>query len=102
MRKGLGMHFPWALAFYVLRFVSRLLYGDGFGQVARLVYVGSTAHGYFVGEQLERDGGEDGRQEVIDWREVDYYVRIVGNINVAIGGQGDHAAVAGFDLFEVA
>jgi hypothetical protein len=39
---------------------SGLLHGDGFGEVAGLVYVAAAADGYVVGEELEGDDFEDG------------------------------------------
>jgi len=39
-----------------------LLYGDGFGQIPRLVYVAAAADGYVVGEELEGDDFEDGEE----------------------------------------
>src|SRR3990172_3316754 len=42
----------------------RLLDGDGLGEVPRLVHVAAEPHRHVVGQQLERDGHEDGRQEI--------------------------------------
>ena len=39
-----------------------LLYGDGFGQIPRLVYVAAAADGYVVGEELEGDDFADGEE----------------------------------------
>ena len=42
----------------------RSLDGDRLGQVARLVDVRAARHGRVVGEQLERDDGQDGAERL--------------------------------------
>jgi len=41
---------------------------DAFRQIARLVDVGALEHGHVVGQQLQRHGVEDRREQVVDVR----------------------------------
>ena len=47
------------------------LHRDALGEVARLVHVASPLHRHVVGEQLQRDDGEDGHQGVEGLRDGD-------------------------------
>jgi len=43
---------------------NSLLYGDGFGEVAGLVYVAAAADGDVVGEELQGDDLHNGRRSL--------------------------------------
>ena len=43
--------------------LSRLFDGDGLGEVARLIHVAAAADGDVVGEQLQRNDFENGRDQ---------------------------------------
>ena len=55
-----------------------LLHRDGFGEVAGLVYVAASADGDVVGEELQRDYFEDGKEEFGGLGDVDGRARRAG------------------------
>src|SRR5256884_2633235 len=75
---------------------------DALRQVAWLVDVAAEAHGDVVGEKLERDDGDERRQELGARRHLDDVLRLRRDVAVARVGHGDHEAVAGPHLLDVA
>src|SRR3972149_4689215 len=57
--------------------IATLFHRDGLGQVARLVHVAAAPHRHVVGEQLQGDRGQDGRQQRRCRRQVDHAVRLL-------------------------
>jgi len=80
----------------------RLLYGDGFGEVAGLVDVAAAADGDVVGEELQGNDLEDGEEQLRGGGDVDGVFDELGDLAVALDGDGDDAAGAGGDLLNVA
>ena len=78
---------------------ERLFDGYGFGQVSGLVYVAAAADGDVVGQQLERDDFENGRQFFRGRRNEDDVVGGVFDLFVAFGRQCDDLSGARFDFF---
>src|ERR1039458_2866404 len=79
----------------------RLLYGDGLGEVAGLVYVAAAADGDVVGEELEGDDFEDGEEQLGGGGDVDDGFDELGDGLGAFDGDGDDAAGAGGDFLDV-
>src|SRR2546430_4904705 len=75
---------------------------DALRQVAWLVDVAAEAHGDVVGEKLERDDGDERRQELGARRHLDDVLRLRRDAAAARVGHGDHEAVAGPPLLDVA
>ena len=63
-QSGLNRRIP-VMLFHQLE----LLYRDGFGEVSGLVDIGAAQDGGVIGEQLHRNGIEDGRHKRINLRQ---------------------------------
>src|SRR5580698_10729114 len=74
---------------------EHLLDGDGFGQVAGLVYVAAAPDGDVVGEQLQRHDLDERGEQLHGGRDVDDVLDEAADGCVAFGGYGDDAAGAG-------
>src|SRR3972149_4066364 len=81
---------------------TALLDGDGLGEVARLVDVGTAGHRRVVGEQLQRDHGEDRAERLDRLGHPQDVVGVGPHRLVALGGHGDDPRVAGAPLHDVA
>jgi hypothetical protein len=84
--------------FYFSRKWRGLLDSDGFREIAGLVDVATAAHRDVIGEKLERDDFEQGRENFRSWRQLD---EVVGNFlgeMIAYGADGDDDTVASFDF----
>ena len=79
-----------------------LFHGDGFGEVSGLVYVAATADGDVVGEELQGDDLEDRQEQLWGGGDVDGVFDELGDVAVALDGDGDDAAGARGDLLNVA
>src|SRR5512134_3108936 len=77
------------------------LHGDGLGEIARLVHVAPPAHRHVIGEQLERDDGEDRRQEVERLRNGEGRIREPLDLGVAFIGDGEDLAAPRLHLLDV-
>src|SRR5436309_2358443 len=75
---------------------------DALRQVAWLVDVAAEAHRDVVGEKLERDDGDERRQELGARRHLDDVLRLRRDVPVARVGDGDDEAVARPHLLDVA
>src|SRR5206468_3313381 len=80
----------------------RLLHRHRLGEVARLVDVAAEAHGDVVAEELERNDGDERRQELGARRHLDHVLRLGRDVPIARVGDGDHETVARPHLLEVA
>src|SRR4051794_33629922 len=78
-----------------------LLDRDGLGQVARLIDVQATQAGDAIGEQLERDHGQDRLQHPVGAGHVEHVGRVGRDPLVPLGGDGDDVGAAGADLLHV-
>ena len=78
------------------------LYRDGFGEVAGLVDVAAAADGDVVGEKLQGDDLQDGEEQLRGGGDVDGVFDELGDLAVALDGDGDDAARARGDLLNVA
>src|ERR1039458_7521144 len=63
-----------------------LLYRYRLRQVSRLIYVAASAHGYVIGEQLQRDYLQDRRQFIRRWWNEEDVIGFLGDLFVAFGG----------------
>src|SRR5439155_113412 len=79
-----------------------LLHRHRLREVARLVHVAAEAHGDVVGEELERDDGDERRQELGARGHLDNVLRLRRDVPVARVGDGDDEAVARPHLLDVA
>src|SRR5262249_13886257 len=71
-----------------------LFHRDGLGEIARLVDVTPALDGAVIGEELERDHGRDGLQEIEVVRGINDVVRDLSDLLIAFGGDGDHLSAA--------
>src|SRR5436190_5701904 len=78
-----------------------LLDGDGLGEVARLVDVESPLARDGVGEQLQRDHGEDRLQHPVACGHRQHRVHVRLDDEIAGGGDRDHACAARACLLDV-
>ena len=74
--------------------MSRLLDGDAFREIARFVDVTAELDGEMVGEELERNDGEDRADEVRDAREGDDVIGDAVQLLRAFAGDGDDGTFA--------
>ena len=79
---------------------QKLFNGDGFCEVSGLVYVAAAADGDVVRQQLQGDDFEDGRSSS-GLGDVDGVFDELGDLAVALDGDGDDAAGAGGDLLNI-
>ena len=78
-----------------------LFHRNALSEVSWLVYVAASSYGYVVGEELEGDYFEDGEEEFVGLRDVDYVFYKLLDVVVAIDGYGDDAAGAGGYFLDV-
>ena len=78
-----------------------LLDGDALGEIPRLVHVRSLETGDVVGEELERDGGQDRGEVLAEVGDMDHVVDLVLDLGVSFGGDGDDLSVARAYLLEI-
>src|SRR6184192_3038902 len=76
------------------RGVTRLLYGDAFRQVTRLVDVAAPLAGHEVREELQGHHVRNRREELGDRRDLDPVELHLGQGIVALADQGDHRRIA--------
>ena len=80
--------------------MTRLLDGDGFGEIARLVDVATTPHGDVIGEHLQRDNFQDRRDQFGRRGNLDHMIGGFADELIAFGNNGNHDAVAGFHFLQ--
>src|ERR687888_401353 len=80
---------------------ANLLHRDRLGQVTRLVHVQPTQARDSVGEQLQRQRGQDGLEKGGRSRDEDDVVRVMLDVLVAVGRDRDHVGAAGADFLDV-
>src|SRR5262249_42493369 len=78
-----------------------LFHRDGLREIARLVDVTPALDGAVIGEELERDHGRDGLQEIEVGGGINDVVRDRGDLLIALGGDGDHLPAATLDLLHI-
>src|SRR5262245_35339879 len=74
---------------------------DALGEVPGLVHVAAPAQGDVVGEELERDGRQDGGEQVGGFWNGDDVAGDLAQITVPLLGDSDDASLPGFHLFDV-
>src|SRR5258706_1479843 len=74
---------------------GRSLDRHAFGQIARLVHVVAAEDGGVVGHELEGDDGEHRAERLGDVRDVEDVLRVLLDLLVALGGDGDDVAAPG-------
>src|SRR5438094_3156307 len=84
------------------RGVTRLLYGDAFRQVPRLVDVAAPLAGHEVREELQGHHVGNGRQELGDRRDLDPVELHLAEGVVALADQGDYRRIASDHFLDVA
>ena len=82
--------------------IGTLFHGDGFGEVAGLVDVAAAADGDVIREELQGDDLQDGQEQLRGGGDVDGVLDELGDLAVALDGDGDDAAGARGDLLNVA
>ena len=78
-----------------------LFHGHALGQVARLVNVAAAAVGDLVGEQLGRDGVENGVEILMDLGQKKHVLGKRVQVAVALGAEQHQPPLAGLDLLHV-
>src|SRR4030095_10330884 len=78
-----------------------LFYRDGLSEIARLVDVTTALDSAVVGEELERDNGRDGLQKIEVLRGINDVVSDLGDLLIALGGDGNHLPTATPDLLHI-
>src|SRR5205823_12949699 len=81
---------------------ARLFHRHRLGQVARLVHVAAQTHRDVVGEELERDDGEDRREQLRAGRDLDDVTGLRRDRPVPGVADGDQPALSRAHLLDVA
>src|SRR5882672_2659817 len=79
-----------------------LLDGDALREVPRLVHVAAEPHRDVVGEELERNHRDQGRQQIGARRDLDDVLGLCGDRAITGVGDGDDLAVTRAHFFDVA
>ena len=69
-------------------------------RLPRLVDVAAPGDGDVIGQQLQRNDGDDRLQELGHGRHLDHVVGQAGHLRVAFADHGDHRPAAGLDLLQ--
>src|SRR5215471_5647521 len=74
---------------------------DGLGEIAWLVDVTPALDGAVIGEELERDDGRDGLQEIEVMWGINDVVSDLGDLLITLGGDGNHLPATTPDLLHI-
>jgi len=78
-----------------------LLDGDGFSEVAGLIYVAAAADSDVIGEQLQRHDFKQRQQQLGRFRDEDDMLDQLGDVLLAFDCDGDYAAGAGGNFLDI-
>ena len=81
---------------------NALLHRHRLRQVPRLVHIAASRDRCVVGEELERDAGEERAEDFGRRGDVEDVVGVLLNVGIALGGDGEDTRVAGAYLLNVA
>ncbi len=82
----------------IRRFALCLFHCYTFREISWLVHIVAALDREVIGEELEGDKGENGREHLERFRDVEYRVGYLFKFFISFGRDGDDGAFAGFDL----
>src|SRR5438046_734710 len=80
----------------VLIFLRLLFNSHTFGQVARFIDITSTQYSHVVSKQLQWDRGKNRIDQRIGVRNIDGVIRLLRDLMIAFGGNGNDDPVPNF------